>query len=330
MSKVVERMVSEQMVEYLQVGGMMPRLQSAYRRHHSTETALLRILSDILSAMDDRRVTLLGLLDLSAAFDTVDHSILLRRLQGQFGFDAWNRIAVDQIVLVRSDSAGSIPEYPIGYGSSDLLGASRLGPRSVAFPAVHGRIVQHHWRSRSESALVRGRFRNLPQRACHGGILPAVDRLVQCMESVEQWMGSNRLRLNVDKTQLIWIGTRQQLSKIIIKETLLQSATVPFSSAVTNLGVTIDSELRMADHIANLCKSSYFQLRQLRQIRRSLTTDAWKTLVHAFISSRLDYCNSLLFGIGEGRGVYPPLKLKKMWLRFPPPQLSSLVMQIEV
>ena len=130
--------------------------------------------------------------------------------------------------------------------------------------------------------------------------LPAVDRLVQCMESVEQWMGSNRLRLNVDKTQLIWIGTRQQLSKIIIKETLLQSAIVPFSSAVTNLGVTIDSELRMADHIANLCKSSYFQLRQLRQIRRSLTTDERKTLVHAFISSRLDYCNSLLFGIGEG------------------------------
>ena len=54
---MVERMVSEQMVEYLQVGGMMPRLQSAYRRHHSTETALLQILSDILSAMDDRRVT---------------------------------------------------------------------------------------------------------------------------------------------------------------------------------------------------------------------------------------------------------------------------------
>ena len=58
-------------------------------------------------------------------------------------------------------------EYPIGYGSSDLLGASRLGPRSVA---LHGRIVQRHWRSRSESTLVRGRFPNLPQRACHGGI----------------------------------------------------------------------------------------------------------------------------------------------------------------
>jgi len=53
----------------------MPRLQSAYRRHHSTETALLRVISDLLRTADNRRVTLLGLLDLSAAFDCVDHDI---------------------------------------------------------------------------------------------------------------------------------------------------------------------------------------------------------------------------------------------------------------
>ena len=102
-------------------------------------------------------------------------------------------------------------------------------------------------------------------------------------------------------TNLCWSGLVQGSSyRKSSSKKLCCSATVPFSSAVTNLGVTIDSELRMADHIANFCKSSYFQLRQLRQIRRSLTTDARKTLVHAFISSRLDYCNSLLFGIGEG------------------------------
>ena len=84
-SKIVERLVSEQLVEYLQDNNLMPNLQSAYRRHHSTETALLRILSDLLKAMDNQHVTVLGLLDLSAAFDTVDHSILLCWLQRQFG-----------------------------------------------------------------------------------------------------------------------------------------------------------------------------------------------------------------------------------------------------
>jgi len=64
---------------------MMPRLQSAYRRHHSTETALLKILSDIIAATDHQQVTLLGLLDLSAAFDCVDHDILPRLLMDKFG-----------------------------------------------------------------------------------------------------------------------------------------------------------------------------------------------------------------------------------------------------
>ena len=86
-SKIVEKLISEQLIEYLRVNNLMPRLQSAYRRHHSTETALLRVMSDLLHAADNRRVSLLGLLDLSAAFDCVDHDILLQRLRTAFGIN---------------------------------------------------------------------------------------------------------------------------------------------------------------------------------------------------------------------------------------------------
>ena len=87
-SKIVEKLVAEQLIEFLQSNGLMPRLQSANRRHHSTETALLRVMSDLLRAADSRRVTLLGLLDLSAAFDCVDTEILLERLRRAFGVDS--------------------------------------------------------------------------------------------------------------------------------------------------------------------------------------------------------------------------------------------------
>jgi exonuclease III len=75
-SKVVERVVCEQLVCFLTENDLMPQLQSAYRWHHSTETALVRVVSDLLGSVDDQHVTLLGLLDLSAAFDCVDHDIL--------------------------------------------------------------------------------------------------------------------------------------------------------------------------------------------------------------------------------------------------------------
>ena len=85
LSKVVERVVARQLNDYLAAANLLPRCQSAYRKHHSTETAMVRVLSDVLTAADTRQVTLLGLLDMSAAFDCVDHSILLQRLERNFG-----------------------------------------------------------------------------------------------------------------------------------------------------------------------------------------------------------------------------------------------------
>jgi len=85
MSKVVERLVCRQLVAYLEQNGLLPDLQSAYRRCRSTETDVLKVVADLLTAADRGEVTFLSLLDLSAAFDTVDHDILIDRLYHAFG-----------------------------------------------------------------------------------------------------------------------------------------------------------------------------------------------------------------------------------------------------
>ena len=109
-------------------------------------------------------------------------------------------------------------------------------------------------------------------------------------------MANNRLKLNENKTQVIWLGTHQQFSKITAQSLTLLNATVQFTNNVNDLGILLDSQLTMADHISALSRSCFFQLRQLRSIKQSLL-EATKTLVHAFVSSRLDYCNSVLAGV---------------------------------
>ena len=112
-------------------------------------------------------------------------------------------------------------------------------------------------------------------------------------------MSSNRLKLNKDKTQFIWLGSRQQLLKVEIDSIQLGSGSVPLKSSVNNLGVIFDSQLSMREHVRHVCRSSFYQLRQLRVVRGSLIFEASVQLVHAFINSRLDYCNSLLAGVSD-------------------------------
>jgi len=84
---VFERFVARQLLDYLTAENLIPDLQSAYRAFHSTETAVLKVMSDILRALDNGDIALLTLLDLSAAFDTVDHAISLKCLEISYGLN---------------------------------------------------------------------------------------------------------------------------------------------------------------------------------------------------------------------------------------------------
>jgi len=98
----------------------------------------------------------------------------------------------------------------------------------------------------------------------------AMDRLAACIERIRDWMANNHLKLNEEKTQIIWLGTHQQVNKVMTRALTLPNATVEFSATVKDHGVVLDSQLTMADHIAALSRSCFFHIRQLRSIRQSL------------------------------------------------------------
>ena len=98
--------------------------------------------------------------------------------------------------------------------------------------------------------------------------------------------------LNDDKTELVLIGTRQQLQKVNLNDITVGDTVVEAKSVVRNLGSWFDCNLDMSSHISKQCASAFYHLHS-----RFLSTDTTKVLVHAFVTSRVDYYNSLLYGL---------------------------------
>ena len=117
-------------------------------------------------------------------------------------------------------------------------------------------------------------------------------------------MSWNSLKLNTDKTQLIWLGTRQQLPKINCLTITLAGNIINQSDDITVLGVVFDPEMIFRTHIKRLAGKCFYQLRQLRTVRGALTLDAFKAVVHAFVSSSVDYCNSV-FSLDHAKQLHP-------------------------
>ena len=275
-SKVIKRIVASQLTGYLQMNRLLPDHQSVYRQGHSTETALLKISSDILDAADSAQVTLLGLLEPERCLlhcrprhpPDKATKVIRRMTYGVGGIAlAWISSFIQgrqQSVTFNGHQSTWIQlKYGVPQGwvlgptlfllyTSDIIS---IGVGAYSY-ADNSQLYLHCLATDQSTAAL---------------------RLAECIERVEGWMKSNRLKLNSDETQSC--GSRQQLAKIDIMTMTIGEHRIESSTSAKNLGVTFDSELGMDSHVNNITRSCFYQLRQLRSIRRSLSTDAVKTLV---------------------------------------------------
>ena len=118
-----------------------------------------------------------------------------------------------------------------------------------------------------------------------------------CISDVKAWATANMLKLNDRKTELMLVTSKRSMHLHNLPTSItIGNAQIPFKQSVKNLGFTLDCHLTMNAHVSNIARTCYFELRRLASIRRFLTNTATATLVSAFVLSRIDYCNSLLFG----------------------------------
>ena len=170
-------------ISHLEELKLFPDFQSAYRRGHSTETAV----SDLIDAISNGKFDLLSLLDLTAAFDMVDHNILLHRLQTTFGFHGipfqWMRSYLD------------------GWTRSVLLGGNSIASLFI------GQHWHGHWAIWSQSS--EHSHDNQLYSFCNKHDCVALkSRMIKCIESNGEWMSINQLLLNPSKSEFMWFASQ--------------------------------------------------------------------------------------------------------------------------
>ena len=297
-SKIIEKVVAKRIHSHLSQTGTSNPFQSAYKKLHSTETALLKIHNDIVEAMDRGRVVALTLLDLSAAFDTIDHCTLLQRLESCFGisghalnwFCSYLGDRHQQVKIGATLSQSS--HIPFGVPQGSVLGPLLFTLYTTPLSTViSDHSIPHHLYADDSQLYVS--FSASDSSA-------SLQKLRSCLSSVQNWMLVNKLKLNPDKTEFLLIGHKKQREKYLamFPVTLMDVETNPARSA-RNLGVIFDHDFNFRLHISQVCRSCFYHIRDFRRIRRYLSLENAKMLAHAMVTSRLDYCNSLLYGIAD-------------------------------
>ena len=293
-SKILEKVVANRLTSHININGLTNASQSAYKQFHSTETALLKVHNDINLNIDNGKVTALTLIDLSAAFDAIDHDILITRLSTWYGISG---TALSWFTSYLTDRRQAIK---IGNCFSDMLPTSCGVPQgSVLGPllftlyttplssVIQSHNLDHHLYADDTQIYVSLTTPN----TCR-----SLNQLRDCLQDVSLWMKNSKLKLNADKTEFLIIGTSTQRAKLNgFFPTHILSQSITPATSVLNLGVTFDENFNFKQHISKTCRCCFYHIRDLRRIRRFLSLSVAKTIATALVSSRLDYGNSLLY-----------------------------------
>jgi len=299
LGKLIERVVLRRLNEHLSRNNLNCQEQFAYKKHHSTETLLIKIVNDVLIAADEKTATVVMLLDLSAAFDTVDHNLLLKILRQEIG------IRGSALSWFTSFLTGRCQRIRLGKSVSETI-ILRFGvPQgSVLGPVLFNIYIRSLYSCVKESGFsiigyaddhqIMKSFKPSDQ------VKTLTNQLRNCFLKIKNWMSQYYLQLNDSKTQLIVFGPRTVLNEIELHGVEIAPNTlVMFVPTVKNLGLVMDNQLVFDKQIVNLKKKCFHTLRNIRKIRFLLNLKQVKIIVNSLVVSCLDYCNGVYFGIGE-------------------------------
>ena len=294
--KLIERVVLKRLNNHMLANNLHIHQQSGYKKNHSTETLLVRIVNDLLIASTESKATVVMLLDLSAAFDTVDHSVLLSILEKELG------ITGQALKWFRSFLSGRCQKVQIsGEESYEIIILFGVPQGSVLGPVLFNIYIRSLYsKTLAQKFAIQGyaddhqiykSFQSLDEYSMLAHEVP------KCFQEISQWMTDHYLQLNPGKTEVIVFGSPSILTELSIKGVFLNDGIcIRLSPVVKNLGFQLDCQLNFNAQVSQVKKGCFNRLRQIARMKSFLTESQLKRLVEAIVLSSIDYCNALYFG----------------------------------
>ena len=238
-------------------------------------------------------MAVLILLDPSSAFDAIGHYILLHRLRSLYGISGSVLLWFESYLTGRTQTAivNDKSSRRVFFGVRE---GSVLRPiLFILYSTSLSFLSETHSVSNQSFADDTQVLHSCPPTK----LLSTVLTMQTCISDVKTWMTQNKLKLNDDKSEAVLIKSNRTSFPSAQPTSLpVGSADSPFTTCARNLGFMISDIMCLDKHTSKVCRSAYVKIRRISSIRQYLTVEATKTLVCAFVLSKLDYCNSLLFG----------------------------------
>ena len=294
-SKVLEKEIFRQLYGYLTDNDLLSKLQSGFRPKHSTLSALIQLCDDWLSNTDVGKINCVVFLDIRKAFDSINHEILLQKMNLNFGisgnalkwFDSYIKDREQQCIV--NGQLSSSKKIICGVPQGSILGPLLFLLYINDMPDSLNNTTASLYADDTEIYASSDNSSDL------------ISKLNEDLKNMSRWMSINKLQIHPTKSKYMFIGSSHNIKNNICNEPILiNSIPVPRVTNYKCLGVNLDDKLCWDSHIEMICKKVAAGIAAIKRVKPFVPPEMLKVIYNALVQPYFDYCSPLWNNCGIG------------------------------